>query len=227
MNISVGMLVVQIVGMFAVFALALFVPAGTLSWPAGWVFLGLFFGFTIALSAWLLRHDPGLLRERMAGFQSSQKLWDKIFLLVISIVFLAWLVLMPLDAVRFHSSYVPVWLQVVGAILLLISFYLFFLVYRENSFLSPVIRIQEDRGQTVISTGPYRYVRHPMYSAFILMAVGTPLLLGSWYGLILGLVLVLTVTGRLLGEERMLCEDLPGYREYTTRTRHRLIPHIW
>lgn len=227
MNINMRKLMAQVAGMFLVFCAALFGAAGTIDWPAGWVFLALFFAFTIALTVWLARHNPGLLKERMTGFTPDQKAWDKVFLTVTAVVFVAWLVLMPLDAVRFHWSHVPVWLQSVGAILLLISFYIFFLAYRENSYLSPLVRIQTDRGQTVISTGPYHYVRHPVYAGLLVMTAGTALLLGSWYGLLLGLVIDLMVAGRLLGEERMLRQELPGYEEYTTRTRYRLIPHIW
>ncbi len=227
MSIDLRDLTARIVGMFIVFALALFGAAGTIYWPAGWIFLILFYAFTVALTVWLLRHNPGLLQERLTGFRPEQKAWDKVFLVVTAILFVAWLVLMPLDAVRFHWSHVPVWLQVVGTILLLCSFYIFFLAYRENSYLSPLVRLQPERGQTVISTGPYRYVRHPLYSGLLLFTAGTSLLLGSWYGLLMGLVIDGMVVGRLLGEERMLRRELPGYQEYTTRTRYRLIPHVW
>jgi protein-S-isoprenylcysteine O-methyltransferase Ste14 len=119
--------------MFVVLALALFLAAGTLVWPAGWAFLVLFFGFTVALSRWLLRHNPGLLTERMTGIgKANQKTWNKVFFVVANVFFLAWLVVMPLDAVRFHFSQVPAWLQVVGAILLLCSFYFFFLTLPRN-----------------------------------------------------------------------------------------------
>jgi len=158
----------EIVGTFAVFALALFLGAGTVVWPAGWTFLVLFLAFTIALSQWLLKHNPGLLTERMTGFSKpGQPTWDKVFYVLMQLLFLAWLVLMPLDAVRFHWSQMPGWLQVMGTVLLLGSFYLFFLTFRENPYLSPAVRVQTDRGQTVISTGPYRYVRHPMYMVLL------------------------------------------------------------
>jgi protein-S-isoprenylcysteine O-methyltransferase Ste14 len=196
---SLKMLTVQIAGMFAVFALALFLAAGTIAWPAGWAFLVLFFGFTIALSAWLLKHNPGLLTERMTGVgKPDHKTWDKVFFVVANVIFLAWLVVMPLDAVRFRWSQVPAWLQVVGALPLLCSFYLFFLIFRENAYLSPAVRVQTDRGQMVISTGPYRYVRHPMYATAIILLVGTTLLLGSWYGLVLVLLLVVAVAARVV-----------------------------
>jgi len=214
--------------MFVAFGLALFLAAGTVVWPAGWVFLVLFFGFTVALSRWLFRHNPGLLTERMTGIgKPDQPAWDRVFFVVMEVFFLAWLVLMPLDAVRFRWSQMPGWLQAVGAVLLLGSFYLFFLTFRENPYLSPAIRVQTERGQTVTSTGPYRYVRHPMYGTVIIFIVGTTLLLGSWYGLLLGLIIVVGIAFRALQEERVPRAELPGYNAYMGRVKYRLIPHVW
>jgi len=228
MTVSLKMLTAQIAGMFVVFALALFLAAGTIAWPAGWAFLVLFFGFTIALSRWLLSHNPGLLTERMTGIgKPDQKTWDKVFFAFANVVFLAWLILMPLDAVRFHWSQVPGWLQVVAAILLLCSFYLFFLTFRENAYLSPAVRVQNDRGQTVVSTGPYHYVRHPMYATAIIFLIGTSLLLGSWYGLFLVLLLVVGIAFRAVQEERTLRAELSGYDAYMAQVKYRLIPYIW
>jgi protein-S-isoprenylcysteine O-methyltransferase Ste14 len=228
MAINLKLLTVEIVGMFLIFALVLFVAAGTVAWPAGWAFLILFFCFVIALSAWLLRRNPGLLTERMTGIgKSDQKAWDKVFYAVANVLFLVWLVVMPLDAVRFHWSRMPDVLQVIGAILLLGSFGLFFLTFRENSYLSPAVRIQTERGQTVVATGPYHYVRHPMYAAAGIFLVGTSLLLGSWYGLLGGLLLEAAVAIRAVQEERALRADLPGYDTYMTKVRYRLIPRVW
>ncbi len=222
------MLTAEIAGMFVVFALALFLATGTVAWPAGWVFLVLFLGFTIALSRWLFKHNPGLLTERMTGIgKPDQPTWDRIFFVVIELFFLAWLVLMPLDAVRFHWSQMPGWLQVAGAGFLLGSFYIFFLTFRENPYLSPAVRVQKERGQTVITTGPYRYVRHPMYAGVIPFVVGTAFLLGSWCGLLSGLFLVVLIAFRALQEERVLRAELPGYDSYMARVKYRLIPHVW
>jgi protein-S-isoprenylcysteine O-methyltransferase Ste14 len=228
MTVNRRLLTAQIVGMFVVFALALFLAAGTIAWPAGWAFLVLFFGFTVALSLWLLRHNPSLLTERMTGIgKADQKAWDKLFFILANVVFLAWLVVMPLDAVRFHWSHMPLWLQLVGAILLLGSFYLFFLTFRENAYLSPAVRVQSERGQTVVSTGPYHYVRHPMYATAIIFLVGTTLLLGSWYGLLVGLILVIGIALRAVQEERTLRAELPGYDAYMTQVKYHLIPYVW
>jgi protein-S-isoprenylcysteine O-methyltransferase Ste14 len=227
MKVNLKLLVGQIIYLLVYFSLALFLSAGTLAWPAGWVFMVLFFSFVIALTAWLFKHDPALLKERMTMAPSDQKLWDRIFLIVTYILFTGWFVLMALDAVRFRWSQVPLWLQVGGALILLGSFYLFFATFKENTFLSPVVRVQKEREQTVVSTGPYHYVRHPMYSAFLIFAIGTTLLLGSWYGLLLGLIIVISITRRIILEERTLQDELQGYTTYMGQVRYRLIPYVW
>jgi len=226
--VNLKMLTAQIGGMFVVFALVLFLAAGTVFWSAGWAFLVLFFGFTLALSRWLLRYNPGLLTERMTGIgKPDQKTWDKMFFASANVVFLAWLVLMPLDAVRFHWSHMPLLLQLLGGLLLSCSFYLFFLTFRENAYLSPAVRVQTEREHTVISTGPYRYVRHPMYATALLFLVSTTLLLGSWYGFILGLLLFVGVALRAVQEERTLRAELPGYDKYMAQVKYRFIPYVW
>jgi protein-S-isoprenylcysteine O-methyltransferase Ste14 len=227
MTVNIKMLVGQLVILFLSFALPLFLAAGTIAWLAGWIFLVLFFSFVAAISLWLLRHNPGLLNERMIMFRPDQKAWDKVFIVLLYVVFIAWLVLMPLDAVRFHWSQVPVWLQVAGAILLVCSFYLFLATYRENSYLSPMVRIQQDRGQTVVSTGPYHYVRHPLYAAGLLFMLATALLLGSWYGLLMVLIFAGMIAGRAVLEERTLQQELQGYDTYMAQVKYRLIPHVW
>lgn len=228
MRVNLVLLTAEIIGMFVTFALALFLPAGTVAWPAGWVFLGLFFGFVTVISLWLLRNNPDLLTERLTGVgRADQKAWDKVFYVVANILFFAWLVLMAVDAARFRWSQVPVWIQVVGVIVLLGSFFLFFLTFRANAYLSPAVRIQADRGQTVVSTGPYRHVRHPMYAAFIVYALGTSLLLGSWYGLLWGLLIVVAVAPRAVLEERTLRAELEGYDAYLEQVKCRLVPYVW
>jgi len=207
-------------------AAALFVPAGTAAWFAAWVYLLLFAAFSTALTLWLARRSPGLLEERI-GFRHGQQTWDKIFLAAVNLFFLAWLVVMPLDAVRFHWSRMPAWLQAAGTSALLFSFYLFYVTFRENPYLSAAVRIQEDRGQTVVTTGPYRYVRHPMYSAGFVYFLGTALLLGSWYGVLFEPVFVAMITLRAVLEERMLKERLKGYDTYMTEVKYRFIPHVW
>jgi protein-S-isoprenylcysteine O-methyltransferase Ste14 len=227
LDVNLRQQVRQFVGYIVAFGLALFLPAGTLAWLAGWIFLVLFFGFLLAINLWLFRHNPGLLQERMRLGTSDQQDWDKVLFPLLIVFLFVWLIFVSLDAVRFHWSPVPVWLQLVGAIVLFCSFYLLFLTFRENSYLSTVVRIQEDRGQTVVSTGPYHIVRHPMYTAILIFAAGTSLLLGSWYGVLSALILLILLARRATLEERALRAELPSYAAYMAQVKYRLIPHIW
>lgn len=211
---------------FLLMALPLFLSAGTLIWFAGWIWLILLHGWMLVGIVLLLKYNPGLLEERLS-LSPNQKAWDKVFILLLYSFLFAWLVLMPLDAVRFHWSQMPLLLQVVGAVALVGSFFFISLTFRENSFLSPTVRIQEERGQTVISTGPYQYVRHPMYAGGLLLFLGTPLLLGSWYGLLLALIFIPAGAVRAVLEERVLCKELPGYDAYMAQVKYRLIPYVW
>ena len=169
--------IVQTLVLSLVLGLLLFIAAGTVFWFYGWIFLILLYSFVIALSMWMLRHDPGLLEER-TSFKSDQPSRDKAIVILSSIFISIWMISMPLDAVRFHWSQMPTWLHLVGVIVFLSFSYLTYLTYRGNPYLSGVVRIQEDRGQTVISTGPYRYVRHPLYTSALLFFLGSALLLG-------------------------------------------------
>lgn len=227
MQIDIKLLVWQSVGIFVSFALALFLPAGTLAWLAGWIFLALFFGFYLAVTVWLFQHNPGLLTERMRFTTADQQGWDKLLFPVLLLFPFVWLMFIAFDAVRFHWSPVPVWLQIVGALVLVCSFYLFFLTFRENAYLSPVVRIQDDRGHAVVSTGPYQYVRHPMYAGILVFVVGTSLFLGSWYGVLFGLMLVGLVARRAVLEERTLRQELRGYAAYMAQVQYRIIPYVW
>ena len=221
-------LTTKVLGMFVAVALALFLSAGTIVWPAGWAFLALFFGFVVSLSLWLLRNNPDLLAERLTGVgRVDQKAWDKLFFAIALVLFFGWLVLMALDAIRFHWSEMPLWLQIVGALILVGSFWLFFLTFRENSYLSPAVRIQTERGHRVVTTGPYHYVRHPMYAAFVVYLLGAMLLLGSWYGSIVALLLFIAMARRAVLEERTLRTELHGYEAYMTAVRYRLVPYVW
>lgn len=212
---------------FVVTALILFLSAGTVLWPAGWIFLILLHGFPLVTNALLLKSHPGVLQERLSFSQPHQKAWDKVFLSLLGLSYLAWLVLMPLDAVRFHWSQVPLLLQVVGALALLGSFPLMYQTFRENAFLSPTVRIQQEREQTVVSTGLYHYVRHPLYASAIPLFLGPPLLLSSWYGFVLSLVMIAAVAVRAVLEEQVLREELPGYEAYMAQVKYRFIPHVW
>jgi protein-S-isoprenylcysteine O-methyltransferase Ste14 len=134
---------------------------------------------------------------------------------------------MPLDAVRFHWSRMPVALKTLGALVLLVSLFISFLTMRENPYSSAVVRVQKERAQTVISTGPYRYVRHPMYTGACLFFPGTAFLLGSWYGVLCTPVFVGLFALRAVLEDGVLRKDLEGYDAYMARVKDRFFPHIW
>lgn len=212
----------------ALIGVLLFVPAGTLAWPQAWIFLGEFIAGGFALTLWLARHDPGLLKERMRSpIQKEQTPWDKLFMGFIMLAWYGWLVLMALDARRWQLSHVPLALAVIGAILIAAGFVIVWLTFRENSFAAPVIKIQGERGQHVIDTGPYSVVRHPMYAGGALYMLGMPLLLGSWLGLIVLPLILAALTVRIFIEEDTLRTGLRGYDDYTRRVRHRIIPGVW
>ena len=134
---------------------------------------------------------------------------------------------MGLDARRFRWSAVPVWAQILGAVLIAICMAVCWQVFRFNTFAAPQVKLQPERSQQVITGGPYRIVRHPMYAGAMLMFIGTPLLLGSWYGLLAAPVFIVAMSARILAEERMLRLGLVGYDGYTKKVRYRLVPGIW
>ena len=208
-----------------VIALGLFIPAGTIAWPAAWVFLGLLVTAGLPMTWWLLKYDPGLVEERLR-FRLEFS-WDKALVAIMFAFILFWLILMPLDAVRFRWSRMALPLQTLGALVLLISLCISFLTMRENPYSSAVVRVQKDRGQTVISTGPYRYVRHPMYTGGCLFFPGTALLLGSWYGVLCVPAFVALFALRAVLEERLLRAELEGYAAYMARVKYRFLPRVW
>jgi protein-S-isoprenylcysteine O-methyltransferase Ste14 len=212
----------------AVLAILLFVPAGTVNWTGAWIFLIETSVISIVLGLWLARYDPELLKERMRSpIQKEQSAEDKIVTGLILLFFFGWFAFMALDAVRFRWSTVPGWLQAPGAFGVLVACYIGYLTLRENTFAALVVKVQEERAQKVITTGPYRYVRHPMYAGLIFYLVCTPLLLGSCWGLLWGCGLLGLFAIRILIEEGTLRKGLPGYNDYAEQVRYRLVPRIW
>ncbi len=209
------------------FALLLFVPAGTTRWPGAWVFLVILAVSTMWGMGWLGRHDPALLAERMRPpIQRDQPRSDKLFMLAFIPLWFGWYVLMGLDKRFGWSSVKPPW-HVLGAVLFCLGIWLSFRVLKENSYAAPVVKVQKERGHRVVTTGPYAYVRHPMYASVIPIAAGVPLLLGSWWGLLVALLVVLMLAARAVMEERMLKAELEGYADYAERVRYRLVPLLW
>ena len=205
----------------------LMVPAGTLHWPAAWVFLATIGILGVVCGLWLAKSDPALLAERMRPMmQQGQPAADKKFMLIFVAVMLVWLIAIGLDR-RVHASDVPQALQVTGFVMYLLSTAFIMWVFRENSFAAPVVKVQAERGHHVISTGPYAIVRHPMYGSIMLFFFGVPLLLGSWWGLVVAPLFAVLFAVRTGIEERALSADLPDYADYAARVRYRLLPGLW
>ncbi len=209
------------------FGAVLFGSAGTLDWPAAWVFLLVSATLGPACGLWLARTDPALLAERLRPtFQADQPAADKKFMIAFAVASLVWLIAIGLDR-RAHASNVPFALQAFGLAMYLLSTAFIMWVFRANSFAAPVVKVQDDRHHRVISSGPYAFVRHPMYSGTILFFVGVPLLLGSWWGVAIAPVFCLLFAVRTRIEERALVEGLPDYADYAARVRYRLVPGLW
>jgi protein-S-isoprenylcysteine O-methyltransferase Ste14 len=221
-------LILQTLVWYGAMGVVLFASAGTLDWPGAWIFLAGMVSLGLPAGLLLARHDPALLEERLRPWvQKEQTAADKILLSVLSLLIFGWLVFMALDAVRFRWSSIPPWVQAIGALSILLSVLIGYRTLRENSFAAPVVKIQKDRGHTVVTTGPYRFVRHPMYAGALFFFFGTPLLLGSWWGLAWALGLTGLLVIRIRIEEKALRAELPGYEEYAARVRYRLIPRVW
>jgi protein-S-isoprenylcysteine O-methyltransferase Ste14 len=208
-----------------VMAVLIFVPAGTLHYWQAWVFMAVFEGSSIALGIYLAIHDPQLLARRMkVGPAAEQQTTQKIIMALAMIGFIALLVVPALDH-RFGWSHVPWIVSVAGNMLIVLGFLAVFFVFRANSYGASTIQVAE--GQTVISTGPYAVVRHPMYAGALVMLGGVPLALGSWWGLVTLVLIVPVLIWRLLDEETFLKTNLRGYAEYMQNVPYRLVPHAW
>jgi protein-S-isoprenylcysteine O-methyltransferase Ste14 len=208
------------------FAVTLFVPAGTIRWPRAWIFLGVVFVGT-AVTTFVLPEE--LLNERYKPpVQRGQPLFDQIGIFVFVGSFVAAVLFIPLDAFRLHLLRPPdIVASIFGLALFAAGWTLITVAMRANAFAAPVVRHQKERGQHVIDSGPYRFVRHPMYAAVLPLLVGMSLWLGSFAGAIVAIVPTLLIGIRAMLEEKFLRRELPGYTEYITRTRFRMIPYVW
>jgi protein-S-isoprenylcysteine O-methyltransferase Ste14 len=213
--------------LFGVVALAalLFIPAGTFDYWQAWLFMAVFVTTSGAITVDLAIRDPKLLERRMhVGPRAEKEPAQKIIVLLAMLGFIAMLVVSALDH-RFGWSSVPASVSVLADGLIALAFLFVFFVFRENSFSASTIQIAE--GQTVISTGPYALVRHPMYAGALVMLLALPVALGSWWGLLVVVLKLPVLIWRLLDEERFLRQNLAGYAQYQTKVRYRLLPLIW
>ena len=209
---------------FVVIGLAIFLSAGTLDYWQAWIYF-VVGAVTSAYVTYYIAKDPILLESRAKGGPTLERRpVQKLIVLLLTLPVLAMIVLPALDH-RFGWSAVPAWLSIAGDVLIIVSMWMVSRVFRENSFGSTKIEIE--KGQKVISTGPYAIVRNPMYSSAILYFFGMSLALGSYWGLIPAALTILGFAWRLLDEEKMLAEDLPGYTEYQAKVRWHLIPGIF
>ncbi len=201
--------------------------SGDWFWVEGWIFECWFLVLCATCIGWLFRRDPALLAERYrqpgSGGQSGT---DKFIVYGLFLGFIGWIVLPSLGR-RLGWPRLPLGVEAVGGILLLAAAFFFFRSFTDNTFLSPLVRIQHERRHHVVSTGVYGLVRHPMYLGASMMFLGGPLLLGSSWGLLLGAGLVLLLMVRIAGEEKVLTRDLDGYEAYRGKVRYRLVPGVW
>jgi len=212
-------------GLFMVMALLLFVPPRTIDWWQAWLFLAVYFAGSIVLMLDLLKRDPALLERRMkAGPLAEERLPQKIIMLFASAGSIG-LLLIPAFDHRFGWSHMPPGVALIGDALVLLGGFGIWCVFRENSFTSARIELAPD--QRVISTGPYAYVRHPMYATALVMTAGIPIALASWWGLLAFADIMPVMMWRIVDEEMFLAAGLPGYDAYKLKVRYRLIPHLW
>ncbi|MFC2057838.1 methyltransferase family protein [Campylobacterota bacterium] len=212
------------------FAVALMWPAGTWLWWEAWVLVGLWAIYGVVTMIYLLRNDPVLLVERLklVPLHKDQKVWDKVLMLLFFIAGIGLYLLPGFDVMRYEwSDPLPLWARVIAMLVHLPCFVLLWWVMRENTYLSQVVKIDKERGHKVITTGPYTYVRHPMYTVTIILLFAVPIALGSRFTLFLSLFLMVLVIIRTYLEDRTLYAELVGYSEYVKHTIYRLIPGIW
>ncbi len=206
-------------------AVLIFLPAWTLDYWQAWIFLIVFSVVVLAITAYLMKKDPGLLERRIRGGPKAEKeKSQKIIQVFAQIAFIAVIVFPAIDH-HFAWSTVPTGIALTGDVFVGIGLLIVFFVFRENTFASGIIETSTD--QKIVSTGPYSIVRHPMYIGALVMLFGVPLALGSWWGLVLIIPITVVIVWRLLDEEKYLAKNLPGYTEYQKKVRYCLLPFIW
>lgn len=204
---------------------SIFLPAWTFNYWQAWTFLAVFFVSVLAITIYLMKKDPKLLERRVRGGPSAEKeKSQQVIQSIAGIAFIAIFLLSALDH-RFGWSAVSAYIVVLGDVLVALGLLVVFFVFRENTFTSATIEIATD--QKVISTGPYSLVRHPMYSGAFIMLLGVPIALGSWWGLLAVIPVIIVIVARLFDEEKFLAQSLVGYPEYLNRVLYRLIPFVW
>jgi protein-S-isoprenylcysteine O-methyltransferase Ste14 len=227
--VSAAKLLIGVASNVAIFGVLLFLPAVTLDWWRARGFLGVVLVGSVVSTVSVMRANPAVLKERYKPpVQKGQPLADKILVLLLLLTFVGVIVFIPLDVFRFHLMREPgPIVSSLGLVLFVTGWWIITLALRENAFASPVVKHMAERHQTVVDTGVYGIVRHPMYSGAILFLVGMSLWLESYAAAFLSLLAVAVLAARILVEERFLAEKLEGYDAYRERVRDRLIPYLW
>lgn len=216
---------VQVFITVLIYAVCLFIPAGTLRWPAAWAYLLLYLGSILTLGLYVARKHPEVVNER--GRSSAEtKPFDRLFGRLYIVAALGIYVVAGLDF-RFGWSTMPLALQILGFVMQIPGAFMPYWVMLVNAHAATTVRVEVERGQTVVTTGPYAIVRHPMYSGMILSTLFFPLAMGSWWTYIPVIAAVGLVIWRTANEDRALHDELPGYRDYAAQTRYRLLPGVW
>jgi protein-S-isoprenylcysteine O-methyltransferase Ste14 len=212
------------IGIIAV-GLLLFVPAGTLNYWQGWVFIAVFIVATIVPSLYLAKTNPAALKRRMHSGPRAEARTAQKFIITGAFLSLLGLVVVSVYDHRMGWSSVPTWVCVVGDVLVVVGLTFSMLVIVQNGYAAATVRVED--GQQLATNGLYKLVRHPMYAANVVLMAGIPLALGSYWGLVLLVPGVLVLVFRIVDEEKLLTQDLGGYREYRRHVRYRLMPYVW
>jgi protein-S-isoprenylcysteine O-methyltransferase Ste14 len=224
--LTAGRAVVKFAFALTLLALVLFVPAGTWRWTAAWLFIGLYVAFAVPVGVWLLRTNPDLLARRFEWTRRAPKKWDRVMMAAYTPAYVAFFVLAGLDF-RLGWSHVPAALRAVAFVPVGAFYVLLALVLRENAFLSRVVEIHPEAGHHVITTGPYAVVRHPMYAGYVVWLLAAPVALGSVPALVPAALIAAGIVVRTVLEDRTLHVELPGYPEYASTVRWRLLPRVF
>ncbi len=205
-----------------VLVLFILIPAGTINYWQVYFYITILVVPMIFVLFYFLRNDPMFLERRTRAKEKEKE--QIIIQIVFFFIFLSGFVIPGFDK-RFGWSDVPIYLVIIADIVILLGYLLIFFVFKQNSYASRVVEVEKN--QKVISTGLYGFVRHPMYTGVIIMYMPTPIALGSYWGLIPMTTIPLAIVFRILNEEKVLCNNLPGYKDYCQKTKYRLIPYLW
>lgn len=222
-------LVREILGGSVFVGLTLFIPAGTLNWPMGWALIGVYLTWTAATALLIIPRCPELLIERIARRKDAKR-WDVALMSVVGLITMARYIVAGLDfrhGWTLELSPVPIALQIAGLVMAVLAYALTTWAMTVNAYFSQIVRIQDDRGHSVATDGPYRYVRHPGYVGAMAFDLGTSIMLGSLWAIVLSVVSAALFVVRTALEDKALQEELMGYAAYAQKVRYRLIPGVW